>query len=69
MKLPNKRIIKHSGQLIVIDWKKNVSSIGGPPEELKSDPAQIKSEAQSIGLKFVNDFDAGQYHFGITFVK
>ena len=63
------RVVKSGGKVVVIDWKQNVSALGGPPEELKTPPSEVKSFAEAAGLKFANEFDAGKYHYGVVFNK
>lgn len=63
------RVAKSGRNIVIIDWKKRVGGLGGPPEEFRTDPGGMKAIAENSGLKFVNEFDTGQYHFGLTFIK
>ncbi len=63
------RVTKAGGRIIVIDWKKDLDALGGPPKEFRVDPEEIKKLTQEIGLNFITDFEAGKYHYGITFSK
>lgn len=62
------RMLKKGGSLLVVEWK-NISSPLGPPnqERVKLDP--LKIAAQKLGLSIEEEFDAGQYHFGVLFIK
>ena len=64
-----KRILVPGGLVIVIDWKKETNGGLGPPAELKIDKQELKSILESEGLVFVNDIDAGAFHFGFIFRK
>jgi len=71
-----KRILLPGGLMIVIDWKKEVNTAGGsvngglgPPVELKIDQQELRSILEKEGLVFVNDIDAGNFHFGFIFKK
>jgi ubiquinone/menaquinone biosynthesis C-methylase UbiE len=62
------RLIKPGGKLLIVDWEKT-SAPFGPPTKNRPDPERIKKDAEEIGLKFLEEFKAGPYHFGIIFVK
>ncbi len=64
-----KRILVPSGLVIVIDWKKETNGGLGPPAELKIDQAELKTMLENLGLVFVNNIDAGSFHFGFIFKK
>ena len=64
-----KRVLASGGLIIFIDWKKGVNGVVGPPENLKVDPVEIKTALESQGLRFVNDIDAGLFHFGFIYRK
>lgn len=62
------RTLKKKGKLVVIEWKSVALPLGPPLEErVKID--LLKIAAQKLGLKLEEEFLAGQYHFGIIFVK
>lgn len=63
------RVAKPGASIVVIDWRKGTNALGGPPEEFRMSPEDVKSLSENIGLKFVNNFEAGQYHYGLTFTK
>mgnify|MGYP001604436677 CR=1 FL=1 len=64
----SKRVLKPSGQLIVIDWKKGVQGFG-PPDNLRTDIQVMKEMVNKIGFEFISDIDAGILHYGMRFMK
>ena len=62
------RMIKKNGKLIVVEWK-SIASPFGPPigERVKAD--LLKIAAEKLGLQLEEEFEAGQYHYGMMFVK
>lgn len=62
------RLMRSSGKLLVVDWK-SIGAPFGPPQELRVSPGQIKELAAQIGLKLVEEFLAGPYHFGQIYSK
>lgn len=65
----SKRILVPGGQIILIDWKKEVNSGLGPPQNLKTSPEELQAMLTKEGLSFVRNINAGEYHFGMTFKK
>ena len=62
------RLLKKDGKLIVVEWKNTALPLGPPPEErVRID--NMKMAAQKLGLKLEEEFFAGQYHYGLIFVK
>ncbi|MBU2415976.1 class I SAM-dependent methyltransferase, partial [Patescibacteria group bacterium] len=62
------RMLKKEGKLMVVEWD-NISSPFGPPPEERVKIDLIKITAQKLGLKLEDEFSAGQYHYGVIFVK
>ena len=62
------RMIKKNGKLIVVEWK-NIASPFGPPVEERVKADLLKSAAKKLGLELEEEFGAGQYHYGMVFVK
>jgi len=62
------RMMKKGGKLLVVEWK-NISSPFGPPAEERVKPDLLRTAGKKLGLKIEDEFDAGQYHFGILFIK
>lgn len=60
------RVLKHGAEMLVIDWLEN--SPQGPSEGRVS-PEEVKKISESLGLKLKKEFKAGDYHYGLIFVK
>ncbi|HEY4474647.1 MAG TPA: methyltransferase domain-containing protein [Candidatus Paceibacterota bacterium] len=62
------RVLKSTGSLVVIDWKRTAGGFG-PPDNLRTDDVAMRSLVMGEGLAFENDIDAGQFHYGMKFKK
>lgn len=62
------RMIKKGGCLVVVEWK-NISIPFGPPPEERVNSSLLKNAAARLGLKLEEEFEAGQYHYGLIFLK
>ncbi|MFA7662447.1 MAG: methyltransferase domain-containing protein [Patescibacteria group bacterium] len=62
------RMLKPDGKLLVIDWHKTQAPFG-PTLGMRVSTDEIKENAKELGLKLVDEFDAGKYHFGLIFKK
>lgn len=62
------RMIKKQCYLLVVEWK-NVATPVGPPSDAKIKKESLKQGAQKLGLTIDEEFDAGDYHYGILFIK
>ncbi|PIR12808.1 hypothetical protein COV49_04190 [Candidatus Falkowbacteria bacterium CG11_big_fil_rev_8_21_14_0_20_39_10] len=62
------RMLKKGGRLLVVEWK-NTSSPIGPPTEERVKLDLLKTAAAKLGLKLEDEFEAGQYHYGVIFEK
>jgi len=62
-----KRILKKGGKILIVDWKENLPPQIGPEERAKKE--EIKEIAENIGLKLKEEFEAGDFHFGLIFEK
>jgi len=62
------RLVKPGGKLLVVDWKLTEAPFG-PPSKDRREPAAIKTDVAALGLRLVDEFEAGQYHYGLVFVK
>lgn len=61
-----KRLLKRNGKLLIIDWNDTPASFGPPPNNrVKAD--EIQKTAENLGLKLIEEFDAGNYHYGLIF--
>lgn len=63
-----KRVLKADGSVVIVDWKKGGGGFG-PPDELRTDEAAMQALLVSEGFRFVRNFSAGQYHYGLIFKK
>lgn len=62
-----KRVLKPGGQILVIDWKKEARVPDGAGEKVP--PSQIKKIANELGFSIDEEFDAGDFHFGLVLRK
>jgi len=62
-----KRILKKGGKILVVDWKEDLPQEIGPEEKVKKEA--IKEIAKELGLKLKEEFEAGDFHFGLIFEK
>jgi len=62
------RIAKPGGKVVLVDWKPAASPLG-PPAESRVAPEAAKAAAMSIGLKYSEAFEPGQYFWGLVFSK
>lgn len=62
------RMVKNGGKVLVIDWKEGRFPLGPEPDK-KITPKELTDMAQEVGLSFYKEFEAGQYHYGMVFVK
>ena len=62
------RTLKRGGLMIIIDWKKSGGGFG-PPDDLRTDPNQMKNMAVAEGVTFESSIDTGTFHYGMIFRK
>lgn len=62
------RLLKKNGRLLVVEWK-NVAAPFGPPPEEKVKRDLVDNWAKKFGLRPEEEFEAGQYHYGLIYVK
>lgn len=62
------RLLKENGYLVVVDWAKNIGSFGPLSNQL-IDRSKFKALAEAVGLSFVREMPAGDYHFCLIFKK
>jgi len=68
------RVLKSGGNLVVIDWLPIAESTGGtsffgPQEGWRISAEEAKKITQEEGLAFDRSLDAGEYHYGLIFIK
>jgi ubiquinone/menaquinone biosynthesis C-methylase UbiE len=62
------RLVKKGGHMLVVEWKSIAVPFGPlPDEKVKKDSVLLV--AKRLGLTLEEEFDAGQYHYGVLFVK
>jgi len=68
MLLESIRILKPGGKLLIIDWTDSFGGLGPKPADVVR-----REEARSLALGehliFVNEFKAGEHHYGLIFSK
>ena len=62
------RILKKGGKLLVIDWSNGSSGLT-PPSDMLVNPEKTIETCAELGLALEQQFRAGQYHFGMIFIK
>ncbi|OGN09837.1 MAG: hypothetical protein A3C61_03460 [Candidatus Yanofskybacteria bacterium RIFCSPHIGHO2_02_FULL_39_10] len=62
------RVLKNGGTMIIIDWKKGTGGFG-PPDSVRTDDSEMALSAQKSNLILKNKLDAGQFHYGLVFMK
>lgn len=62
------RMLKKDGRLLVVEWKNSASPLGPPVEERVREEL-LEGAAAKLGLKLEEQFQAGQYHYGLAFNK
>lgn len=62
------RLLKSGGKLTIIDWYDTKPAFA-PSADLQVDPAEIINIAQKLSLSLEKEFTAGNYHFGLIFIK
>jgi len=62
------RLIKPGGRLLIIEWQTAGGPIG-PDREIRLAQPDVERMAEDVGFRKEKDFEAGQYHYGVIFVK
>lgn len=62
------RLMKNGAKMLVIDWSDSNTKVG-PQNNRRLDPNNIINQAQTMNLILEQQFIAGQYHFGLIFIK
>ncbi len=57
------RMVKPGGKLLVVEWKPTNTPLG-PPVENRVHPDEIKQICSSFGMQLLEEFEAGEYHWG-----
>ncbi|MDD4901010.1 MAG: methyltransferase domain-containing protein [Patescibacteria group bacterium] len=62
------RLLKKNGRLVVVEWK-NVATPFGPPPEERVKKELVDAGVKKLGLSPEAEFEAGEYHYGLIYVK
>lgn len=62
------RLLKIGGRLLIIDWSDTRPGFA-PNDMRRVDPASIREFATNLNLSLEREFKAGNYHFGLIFIK
>lgn len=62
------RMVKKDGRVMIVEWK-NINSPIGPPVEERVKKNLLEEAGKKLGLKLDEEFEAGQYHYGLIFTK
>lgn len=60
-----KRLLKNGGRILIVDWKKEY--LIGPQKRVEKE--KVKEIAKDLGLKIIEEFEAGKYHWGLILEK
>jgi len=63
-----KRVLKSGGFLYLVEWLPSVVLFSAP-QGWRISQEDAKKLAETEGLIFQKNFDAGEYHYGLAFVK
>ena len=61
-----RRLLKKSGEVLLIDWKESFGGMGPIPEHIVSE-SMAKELFEKRGFKFVRDIPTNAHHYGIIF--
>jgi len=62
------RLVKKGGIVLVVEWK-SIALPLGPSIEHRVREDLLKGVSAKLGLELKEEFDAGPYHYGLTFEK
>lgn len=62
------RILKTGGKMLVVDWTNSFGGLGPQQKDVFS-KNQASSLVQGLGFSLKKEFDAGDHHYGLIFVK
>ena len=60
-----RRILKPTGRIVMVEWKK-IGAQKGPPLELRLAPEELKNILEREGWKVTSSFDVSSSHYVIT---
>jgi ubiquinone/menaquinone biosynthesis C-methylase UbiE len=62
------RLLKKAGKLVIVEWKSSALPFG-PSVEDRVDKELVKTGTAKLGFNIEEEFEAGDYHYGIIFIK
>jgi len=62
------RILRPNGKVLLVDWQDSFNGMGPHVDHVFSKNA-ARTLAESVGLTFEQDIDAGEHHYGMIFRK
>lgn len=62
------RVLKKGGKMLIVDWQEGRFPIGPTPED-KVKAKDIIIMANNLGLSLEQQFEAGQFHYGMVLTK
>lgn len=68
MMLEAKRVLRAGGRLVVIEWSGSFGNLG-PTNDRVVHPEEVKEIGAQAELTLLNDFPAGEHHYGLVFQK
>lgn len=63
-----KRVLKHGGKLLLIDWTGSFNNLGPTPEQVFPEQ-EARTLVESLAFTFSRTVNAGNYHYGLIFNK
>lgn len=63
-----KRVLRHQGRLLLIDWTSSFQNLGPTPEQVFPE-ADARALVESLNFTFERVINAGNFHYGIIFRK
>jgi ubiquinone/menaquinone biosynthesis C-methylase UbiE len=62
------RVLKKNGKLLIVDWKTTAAPFG-PATKDRVSPEEAKRRLADFSVSLESEFEAGQYHWGLIYVK
>ncbi len=63
-----KRILKHGGRVLVIDWEDSFRGMGPEPKAVFNE-IKAKEIFEKVGFEYERDIEVGAHHYGLIFRK
>ncbi len=62
------RMLKRNGKMIIVEWNDADCPVG-PPADNKVKEQLLKSGIKKMGMRLEDEFSAGNFHYGLIFIK